>query len=47
VDAGPLGEGGRRFQVGTPAYGVPYGSMGSDEGTPVDAATIRAALAKG
>ena len=47
IDAGPLGEGGRRFQVGTAAYGLPYGSMDSDEGTPADAATVEAALRKG
>jgi len=46
VDAGPLGEGGRRFQVGTAAYGLPYGSMSADEGTPADVATIEAALSK-
>ena len=42
VDAGPLGEGGRRFQVGTPAYGRPYGESAA---TPADAAAIRAVLA--
>jgi 8-hydroxy-5-deazaflavin:NADPH oxidoreductase len=45
VDAGPLGEGGRRYQVGTPAYGAPYGSFSDERGTPADAATLRAALA--
>jgi predicted dinucleotide-binding enzyme len=47
VDTGPLGEGGRHFQVGTAAYGLPYGSMDRDEGTPADVAAIRAALARG
>jgi predicted dinucleotide-binding enzyme len=45
VDAGPLGAGGRRFQVGTPAYGAPYGSFTDEHGQTADAATIRAALA--
>jgi 8-hydroxy-5-deazaflavin:NADPH oxidoreductase len=45
VDAGPLGGGGRRFQVGTPAYGSPYGSFSDEKGTPADAATLRATLA--
>jgi len=45
VDAGPLGAGGRRFQVDTPAYGRPYGPFSEPVGTPADAATIRAALA--
>src|SRR5262249_43934203 len=45
VDAGPLGDGGRRFQVGTPAYGAPYGAFGDEHGRRADAATIGAALA--
>jgi predicted dinucleotide-binding enzyme len=45
VDAGPLGAGGRRFQVDTPAYGRPYGAFTEPVGTPADAATIRDALA--
>jgi 8-hydroxy-5-deazaflavin:NADPH oxidoreductase len=45
VDAGPLGEGGRRFQVDTPAYGRPYGIPGEGAGTPADADAIRAVLA--
>ena len=44
VDAGPLGAGGRRYQVDTPAYGRPYGTFTDPVGTPADAATIRAAL---
>jgi len=47
VDAGPLGVGGRLFQVDTPAYGAPYGSFSDPSGTPADAATVRAALAAG
>jgi 8-hydroxy-5-deazaflavin:NADPH oxidoreductase len=45
VDAGPLGEGGRRFQVDTPAYGRPYGVPGEDVATRADADAIRAVLA--
>jgi hypothetical protein len=45
VDAGPLGAGGRTFQVGTPAYGAPYGSTSGERGTPAGAPTVRAALA--
>jgi len=45
VDAGPLGEGGRRFQVDTPAYGRPYGIPGEDAATPAGVDAIRAALA--
>ncbi len=45
VDAGPLGEGGRRFQVDTPAYGRPYGIPGEGAGTQADADAIRAVLA--
>ena len=44
VDAGPLGEGGRRFQVQTPAYGRPYGIPGEGAATPADADAIRAVL---
>jgi len=44
VDAGPLGAGGRLYQVDTPAYGRPYGAFTDPTGTPADAATIRAAL---
>jgi 8-hydroxy-5-deazaflavin:NADPH oxidoreductase len=49
VDAGPLADG-RRFQPGTPAYGLPYaGGSGDDLGsrpaTPAPADVIRAALA--
>jgi predicted dinucleotide-binding enzyme len=51
VDAGPLAEG-RRFEPGTPAYGVPYladasvgqAGLGSDPGAPTPAQKIRAAL---
>jgi 8-hydroxy-5-deazaflavin:NADPH oxidoreductase len=46
VDAGPLGEGGRRFQVGTPAYGLPYGSMSDPVGTPAPVSVIEAVLAR-
>jgi predicted dinucleotide-binding enzyme len=45
VDAGPLGEGGRRFQVDTPAYGRPYGIPGQDPATPAGTDAVRAALA--
>lgn len=45
VDAGPLGSGGRRFQMDTPAYGVPYGSFTDGQGTPADRAEVQAALA--
>jgi len=44
VDAGPLGKGGRRYQVGAPAYGAPYGSTSDEHGIPADAAKLRAAL---
>ncbi|MBX6390643.1 MAG: NADPH-dependent F420 reductase [Frankia sp.] len=45
VDAGPLAEG-WRFQRDTAAYaGLYFGPNGGDLGTPVDAATMRAALA--
>jgi hypothetical protein len=45
VDAGPLGAGGRRFQVDTPAYGAPYGPFSDAHGTPASAAALRTALA--
>jgi predicted dinucleotide-binding enzyme len=45
VDAGPLGAGGRRFQVDTPAYGRPYGVPGSEPATRASVDKIRAALA--
>jgi 8-hydroxy-5-deazaflavin:NADPH oxidoreductase len=44
VDAGPLGDGGRRFQVGTSAYGGLYGDFGNPQGEPAPAEKIRAAL---
>ncbi|WP_405009566.1 NADPH-dependent F420 reductase [Kitasatospora sp. NBC_01539] len=49
VDAGPLPEG-RRFQPGTPAYGLPYlkdpaGDLSTDPGSPAAASTVREALA--
>ncbi len=47
VDAGPLAEG-WRFQKDTPAYGTLYFGQApdaADEGAPVDAATVRKALA--
>lgn len=48
VDVGPLAEG-RRFQPGTPAYGVPYlkdpdAPLFEDPGNPADVAKVRAAL---
>ncbi|MGW1888096.1 NADPH-dependent F420 reductase [Streptomyces sp. NPDC001970] len=52
VDAGELADS-WRFQRDTPAYVVPYaknpqglGISGDDQGTPADAATLRAALTK-
>jgi 8-hydroxy-5-deazaflavin:NADPH oxidoreductase len=42
VDAGPLGPGGRRFQMG--AAGYPYGPMSEEQGTPASADAIRAAI---
>jgi len=44
VDAGALAEGGRRFQVGSRAYGGVYGPLTDPAGVPTSAATIRAAL---
>ena len=44
VDAGPLGAGGRRFQVDTPAYGAPYGPFSDEHGTPAGADRVRATL---
>ena len=44
VDAGSLGEGGRRFQVDTAAYGVPYGSTSDPQGSPASVVTLREAL---
>ena len=44
VDAGPLAESWRQ-DSGSPAYGAPYGLFSDPAGTPVGAATIRAALA--
>jgi hypothetical protein len=43
VDTGPLGKGGRRFTMGTAAYGAPYGKP-DDDGTPATAEVIREAL---
>jgi 8-hydroxy-5-deazaflavin:NADPH oxidoreductase len=45
VDAGPLGDGGRRFQVDTPAYGKPYGVPRVEPATPAGVDAVRAALA--
>jgi predicted dinucleotide-binding enzyme len=45
VDAGPLGDGGRRFQVDTPAYGKPYGVPHVEPATPAGVDAIRAVLA--
>lgn len=48
VDAGPLGTGGRRFQVGSKAYGGGlYGPFSEPDGTPLHAAALRAALGLG
>jgi 8-hydroxy-5-deazaflavin:NADPH oxidoreductase len=44
VDAGPLGAGGRRFQVGTAAYGRPYGAPGTEPANVAGVDVIRAAL---
>ncbi|WP_027346991.1 NADPH-dependent F420 reductase [Hamadaea tsunoensis] len=46
VDAGALGEGGRKFQVGSAAYGNLYGDLSSPDGTPADAATVLSVLMK-
>jgi predicted dinucleotide-binding enzyme len=42
VDAGTLGDGGRRFQVDTPAYGAPYGSF--QQARPAGVESVRRAL---
>ena len=44
VDAGPLGAGGRKFAVGTPAYVAPYGGPDNETGTPANADSIRSVL---
>ena len=44
VDAGPLADGGRRFQPDTPAYGAPYGPFRQRQGQPAGVAELRAAL---
>ena len=44
VDAGPLGEGGRRFQVGGRAYGGLYGPLTDPNGVSTPAAAVQAAL---
>jgi predicted dinucleotide-binding enzyme len=44
VDAGPLGAGGRRFQVNSAAYAAPYGAFDNPAGTPVDVARLRSIL---
>jgi 8-hydroxy-5-deazaflavin:NADPH oxidoreductase len=44
MDAGMLGSGGRRFQVGTRAFVAPYGMFSDERGTPAPVAAIRAAL---
>jgi 8-hydroxy-5-deazaflavin:NADPH oxidoreductase len=45
LDGGPLGSGGRRFQLGTPAFVAPHGAFGDQRGTPAGgAAAIRVAL---
>ena len=43
VDAGPLGAGGRRFQVGS-SFAYPYGAMSDRGGAPAGAGAVRAAL---
>src|SRR5258705_11009295 len=43
VDAGPLAAGGRRFQVGSRAYGGVYGPLDNPNGGPTPAAALRAA----
>jgi len=45
VDAGPLGAGGRKFQVNSKAYGGLYGDFGDPDGTPVPAARLESLLA--
>jgi len=45
VDAGPLGAGGRRFQVNSRAYGGLYGDFSDPAGTPVPAEQLAARLA--
>jgi 8-hydroxy-5-deazaflavin:NADPH oxidoreductase len=44
VDAGPLGDGGRLFQVDTPAYGKPYGVPRVEPATVAGVDAIREAL---
>ncbi|MDI1464710.1 NADPH-dependent F420 reductase [Catellatospora sp. KI3] len=44
VDSGPLAEGGRRHQPGTPAYGTPYGPFEDEKGRPATKAELRQAL---
>jgi predicted dinucleotide-binding enzyme len=45
VDAGSLADGGRRFSVGTAAYGTPYGQFNDEKGTPASAQEIEQVLA--
>jgi predicted dinucleotide-binding enzyme len=47
VDAGPLAEGGRRFQVGSNAYAGVYGEFDNPVGTPAGVATVRSKLGLG
>jgi predicted dinucleotide-binding enzyme len=44
VDAGPLAEGGRRFQTGSRGYGDLYGAFTDPNGTPASAEALRARL---
>lgn len=44
VDAGALAAGGRRFQVGTPAYGGLYGQFSDPAGTPCPAGVVKDVL---
>ncbi len=44
VDAGALGAGGRRFQVGSHAWVAAYGALTNERGTPAPVAAIRIAL---
>ena len=44
VDAGPLGNGGRQFQVNSRNYGGLYGDFGDPAGTPVSADQLAARL---